>query len=164
MTVGAAPLLAGAMGGLIATVPMTAIMTQFFQKLPESERYPLPPREISEEIVSRLTLHHGMDDTSLTRLSLAAHFAYGGATGAIYPLLFRHARRPFLSGGSYGLAVWVASYLGWLPAAKVLSPATTHPLHRNILMLSAHWVWGACTAVIARGLIARQKPSEKSAK
>lgn len=155
MTFGATQLFAGAMGGLIATVPMTAIMTRFFQKLPESQRYPLPPREITEEVVSRLTLRQDMNDTSITRLSLVAHFAYGAAVGALYPLLFRRERHSFLTGGSYGLAVWTASYLGWLPAVRILSPATTHPIHRNILMLCAHWVWGMCTAVVARELIGR---------
>lgn len=147
--------LAGAIGGFVATVPMTAIMTSLFQKLPSSQQYPLPPREITEEVAARLPLDRRLDDLSLTYSSLTAHFAYGAATGALYLLLFPRSRHPMLAGGSYGLAVWAASYLGWLPAARILRPATTHPPRRNGLMIAAHWIWGAGTAVVAQALTRR---------
>lgn len=40
-------LVASAIGGLLATAPMTVVMTTLFQKLQRSEQYPLPPREIT---------------------------------------------------------------------------------------------------------------------
>lgn len=45
-------LAAGALGGLLATAPMTVIMTRLFQKLQLSEQYPLPPREVAEVFAS----------------------------------------------------------------------------------------------------------------
>lgn len=151
-------LLAGAAGGLVATLPMTAIMTSLFQKLPASQRYPLPPREITEEVAARLPSDRHLTDSSLMYSSLAAHFAYGAATGALYPLIFGRRRHPIFTGGSYGLAVWAASYLGWLPAARILRPATTHPPRRNGLMIVAHWVWGAGTAMVAQALMSGMAP------
>ena len=44
--------------------------------------------------------------------------------------------------------VWVASYLGLLPAMRILTPATEHPARRNALMISAHVIWGACLGVL----------------
>ncbi|HAE50229.1 MAG: hypothetical protein CMO30_07955 [Tistrella sp.] len=45
--------------------------------------------------------------------------------------------------------MWAASYLGWIPAARILKPATRHPWRRNLLMIAAHLVWGAS---LAKGL------------
>ena len=42
----------------------------------------------------------------------------------------------------YGLGVWAMSYLGWIPAVRILTPAHRHPLRRNLLMIAAHIVWG----------------------
>lgn len=142
---------AGAIGGLLATVPMTAVMTTLFQKLQPPQQYPLPPREITEVVVDRIT-HRNIGDRPLTYLSLIAHFAYGAATGALYPLFCRRPQRPIDDGATFGLAIWAASYLGWLPAAHILRPATQHPPARNVLMLVAHMVWGASTVVIGETL------------
>lgn len=150
------PLIAGAMGGFLATVPMTATMARLFQALPEHEQYPLPPREITEDVIERLSPASGpLSDKPLIGLSLAAHFAYGAATGALLPLIIGRTRHPLVAGGGYGLAVWAASYVGWLPAAKILRPATEHPARRNALMLLSHWVWGASTAAVTVALTSR---------
>lgn len=143
---------AGAVGGLLATVPMTLAMTRLFNQLPSSEQYPLPPREITETVARRAKGGERLDDRQTARLSLAAHFAYGAVTGALYPLLFRRSRNAILYGSGYGVAIWAASYLGWIPAAKILRPATQHPARRNALMLAAHCVWGAKTAMITQAL------------
>jgi len=61
--------------------------------------------------------------------------------------------RPKQAGGSgYGLAIWAASYLGWIPAAGILTPATKHRASRNLLMLAAHVVWGTALAAGVREL------------
>jgi len=55
-------------------------------------------------------------------------------------------RRSAAAGASFGVGVWAASYLGWIPAVGLLAPATRHPRHRSALMLAAHVVWGASLA------------------
>jgi putative membrane protein len=40
------------------------------------------------------------------------------------------------------------SYLLALPILKILTPATEHPARRNILMILAHFVWGATLGLV----------------
>lgn len=146
------PYLAGALGGLLATVPMTIAMEKLHRKLPREERYPLPPRQIMEDLVERSPIDRPADNRSMAELTLASHFLYGAATGAFYGLLLHKRPSPILRGAGFGVAVWAASYLGWIPAAKILRPATEHPARRNLLMLTAHCIWGASAAGVARML------------
>jgi hypothetical protein len=56
----------------------------------------------------------------------------------------------------YDLLVWGASYLGWIPAAGLISPATQHPARRNLLMAFVHLLWGAGLAAGLRELEAAE--------
>ena len=143
-------LLTGALGGLVGTAAMTAAMRRIHGHLPDPERYPLPPREIIQSMASATEADRQAGEGELQDLTLGAHFAYGAATGALYAAL-----RPgdgIAAGAGYGLLVWAASYLGWIPGLSILQPATRHPLRRNGLMLAAHVVWGATTALTIREL------------
>ena len=60
-------------------------------------------------------------------------------------------------GSGAGVAVWAASYFGWIPAMGLLSPAHRHPPARNALMIAAHLVWGAVTAASYRELVAARR-------
>lgn len=144
-----------ALAGLLATVPMTVAMTVLFRWLPARQQYPLPPVLITGEVASRAGLTPS--PTGLGRTALAAHFAYGAATGALYPLLVSNRWPPAVAGPGYGLCVWGASYLGWIPALRILTPATRHPARRNALMWAAHVVWGGALAGLTV-LFARRMP------
>ena len=83
----------------------------------------------------------------------ASHFGYGAACGALYGALAANRRVPHVAAGvGFGLAVWAGSYLGWLPAAGILRPATEHPPRRTALMIAAHVVWGATTGFVVNAL------------
>lgn len=144
--------LAGAVGGTVATIPMTAVMLLLFNRLPRTEQYPLPPREITMELAHRAGQEHRLGQDARTSVSLLAHFTYGALTGALYPALDPHLRRPAVSGSIYGVAIWAVSYLGWIPALNILRPATRHPARRRRLMILAHAVWGAVTTLVTRQL------------
>ncbi|QJQ95995.1 MULTISPECIES: hypothetical protein [Halomonadaceae] len=148
--------LAGAIGGLLATVPMTLGMSTLFKRLPRDEQYPLPPREITQDIMHKLGAEPTLDDQQLTHLSLLSHFAYGAAAGAAYPLIGKRVSHPALYGSAYGVAVWATSYFGWIPAFKILAPPTRHPAQRRRLMIGVHLIWGASTVLIGEQL-ARQR-------
>lgn len=139
----------GAIAGLAATGPMSAVMETAAKYLPKRERYPLPPRIITRNVTRKAGFEPPANTTAETALTMAAHFSYGAGVGALYGLLIGRNAGPF-SGAAYGLAVWTTSYLGVLPALKLLSSATEHPPRRNALMIGAHLVWGAALGAACR--------------
>jgi hypothetical protein len=120
-------LILGALAGLAATMSMTATMHRMHRRLPDELRYPLPPREIVDR-----TIPTDGEDIARTATTLL-HFGFGALAGAMFAL--PPVRR--VGGLGYGLGVWAASYLGWLPGFRILAPATQHPAQRNLLMLAA---------------------------
>jgi hypothetical protein len=151
------PVPTGLLSGLAATVPMTAVMELLHRQLPPSQQDPLPPRKITQRLTRRAGVEHELDEGDHQALALASHFAYGASTGSIYAVLDEHLRPHFpralrdlpppaldaAHGTAFGLLVWAASYLGWLPAAGIMKPATRHRAPRNALMITAHVVFGA---------------------
>ncbi len=74
----------------------------------------------------------------------AGHIAFGTAGGVLYGLVRNLA--PHVSGRllgvAFGLAVWVVSYKGWIPALRILpSPEADRP-GRPTVMVIAHLVYG----------------------
>lgn len=138
-------LLIGALAGLSATSAMTAAMRRLHRHLPAEERYPLPPREIVETVAGV-----GSDEADLRDRSLAAHFAFGAAAGAVMTAI--QPRPGPAAGATFGMTVWAASYFGWAPGFAILRPANEHPARRNALMIGVHLIWGAVAALTAREL------------
>ena len=136
-------LLIGAIAGIAGTMAMTSAMRRFHKRLPARERYPLPPREIVDSAMAP-------PDALARPITIAAHFAYGAACGALLgaadPKMGRGA------GALAGTAIWIGSYMGWIPALSLLKPANAHPLRRDALMISVHIVWGTATASAMREL------------
>jgi hypothetical protein len=128
--------LLGVLAGVVATMAMTVTMRRLHTLLPDDERYPLPPREIVDRSVP------AVDEREAQSKTLLAHFGFGGLTGAMFALMpsFRG------DGVAYGIGIWTLSYFGWIPAARILTPAYRHPLRRNLLMVAAHVVWGLTLA------------------
>ncbi len=130
-------LLIGAIAGIAGTMAMTSAMRRLHARLPGKERYPLTPREIIDSAAD-------LPDEDARSITVAAHFAYGAACGAL--LAAADHRIGKRSGALAGTAIWLGSYMGWVPALGLLRPATEHPLRRNALMVGAHIAWGIGTA------------------
>lgn len=137
-------LLYGAIAGFCATMAMTTAIRLLERGLDRDNRYPLPPREITEDVI-------GPNQPRTAAWTLLGHFGFGALAGALYGLL---PRRP--PGLLYGPLVWAFSYLGWVPFTGILTPATRHPVERNVLMVAAHLVWGA---FFARGMAELERAS-----
>ena len=88
-------------------------------------------------------------------LTTAAHFAYGAACGAL--LAAADPKPGKRAGAAAGATIWLASYMGWIPALNLLEPATEHPARRNALMIAVHLVWGTATAEALRELAAARE-------
>ncbi|MDX2052854.1 MAG: hypothetical protein SFV15_10710 [Polyangiaceae bacterium] len=156
-------LLMGCLLGLIATVPMSAVMLGGKRLLRPGDRGPLPPQQITHEVLERVRAgdppeHRSMvpvaavllAESALTRpLSRLLHFGYGAAMGATYVELC-HGLPNTRSGIAFGLGVWTASYCGWLPALRFSSAAKAQSAARNTLMIAAHVTWGAAAGALGR--------------
>ena len=136
-------LIVGGIAGCVATLAMTAAMRRMHRGLPRAESYPLPPRELTDRALAP-------PPSVAPDLTLAAHFAYGAGCGAL--LAAANPRIGRLTGALAGGGIWLASYMGWIPAFGLLRPATDHPNRRNLLMLGAHFAWGWSTAAGMREL------------
>jgi hypothetical protein len=78
-----------------------------------------------------------------------AHFAFGAAMGALFRVLRPNPRRPTAEGVVFGAAVWLVSYQGLLPAARLIPPATRDDRRRQAVNLAAHVVYGLTLGVQA---------------
>jgi hypothetical protein len=144
----ASRLLIGAIAGFAGTLAMTAAMRRMHERLPEKERYPLTPREIIDSTADKADVP--LPNETAKDVTTAAHFLYGAASGALLGAA-NIALGP-VSGGVAGVTIWLGSYMGWIPGAGILKPATEHPGRRNALMIAAHVVWGVTTARAMREL------------
>jgi hypothetical protein len=140
----------GAVSGAAATVPMTLAMAAMHRRLPSWQRYRLPPRTITLRLADRVGIGRHLDEPARSAATVTGHFGYGALVGAVYAVACGTRRdRPLAAGAAFGLAVWGASYLGWIPAARIMRPATEQPTERTALMIAAHLVFGAATALAA---------------
>jgi hypothetical protein len=136
-------LVLGAVAGFVGTMAMTSAMRRLHARLPAQERYPLTPREIVDAAADP-------PNEAAKDLTVAAHFVYGAACGAL--LAAADPRPSKRVGAASGAAIWLGSYMGWIPALNLLRPATEHPARRNALMIAVHLVWGTSTAAALREL------------
>ena len=143
-------MIAGAAAGTAATIPMTAFWEYMHARLPGEPPRPLPPREIVEAIAVKTGVSRELTETDAQNLALAGHFCYGAATGALFGLIApRNAASATAAGALFGLGVWAASYLGWLPAAGLRQPVKYDPVDRTKLMIGGHIVWGVALGLMA---------------
>ena len=154
--------IAGAASGLIATIPMTAAMLIIQRLLPRRQQTKLEPRKISDALLKRADLDDDLNGEQKRSIALASHFAYGTSVGMMYPAFEK--RMPVeesLRGPAFGLGVWAASYLGWLPAAGILPPPQRRPAGRNLLLIAAHLIWGAALHRTYKSITAGGNPKPR---
>src|SRR4051812_44783224 len=109
-------LINGAAAGLAATVPMTVVMEALHRGLPGPQRHPLPPRKITMRLAGKVGVRKHLDEPQRPGATLAGHFAYGTAVGALLGTVApRGTAKAAAAGAGFGLAVWAVSYLGLMP-------------------------------------------------
>ena len=141
-------ILIGAVAGAAATFPMTLTMEALHQALPGDPPRPLPPREVVEGMTAKAGVSHEIGEEEKQQLTLAAHFGYGAACGALFALVAPRGPAAVPAGIAFGLGVWASSYLGLLPALGIRQHAKYDPVARSGLMIAAHGVWGAAAGTI----------------
>jgi uncharacterized membrane protein YagU involved in acid resistance len=150
----------GAAAGLVATVPMTAVMALMHRRIDGGDGR-LPPQEVTEGVLEKAGADDALAPDEKAQFAVASHFMFGAAAGAVYgPLSAVLPLRSPAGGVLYALGVWSSAYLGYLPATGVRHSATEDRSSRNALMIAAHVAWGASMAVLLRRLSSR--PSVRS--
>ena len=139
---------AGAGAGFFATVPMTATMLLLRRLAPETRHAPLPPETVTAQAAADAHVRDDLGEEGLRAATVAGHFAYGAAAGALYAPIAGRTPRPVATGVAFGLAMWAVGYLGWVPAIGLMPSATEQPAARNGVMIAAHVVWGATTGLL----------------
>jgi hypothetical protein len=135
--------LSGGVAGAAATIPMTAAMLAIHRILPVHDQHAIPPRQITLELAERIGVNQALNESERQYLTAASHFGYGAAMGTVYgAVLGVSPASPIAKGLGFGLGVWAASYLGWLPAANFRASADRQGARRNEMMIAAHAVWG----------------------
>ena len=143
----------GATAGFIATIPMTVFMLSTQRFLPKGQRYDLPPEILTKELAERAHVKQHMSKTQILAATIASHFGYGATMGMLYSVLGR--RLPLTSslrGTLFGFVIWVASYQALLPLLGFSESSQGETTRRNMMMIAAHFIWGASTGVLTEVL------------
>ncbi len=143
----------GAAAGAAATVGMSAFMLAA-RRAGWLGR--MPPEKITARTLDRLHIRRSEQAQDWTATAL--HLAFGAAAGSLFEPARQIARLPIpapIQGAAFGTGVWAVSYLGWAPALSVMPPPRRDRPGRPLVMLSAHWVYGALLGLL---LSARTQP------
>ena len=143
----------GATAGLLATLPMTIFMLSTQRFLPKGQRYDLPPEILTKELAQRVHVKQHMNKAQILAVTTASHFAYGATMGVLYSLFGR--RLPLtssLKGMLFGFFIWTASYQAVLPLLGFSESSHKETTRRNLMMIAAHFVWGAVTGIVTEVL------------
>lgn len=133
----------GFWAGVSAAGPMSISLFKFFHALPISQRSALPPAILTAQVTRILGIEKPLQRKNRSDLSMASHYGYSIACGILYAALQKHVKASTLvKGGAFGLGVWAASYMGWIPALGLRASAYQMPIRRNMMMIVSHLIWG----------------------
>jgi uncharacterized membrane protein YagU involved in acid resistance len=156
-------LLVGAVAGALATLPMTMVMSRLSRELSDVEEEDLPPETVTENLSSKLGAEGWVEEVGPGLAASIVHYGAGAVAGAAYGPLSKLSRgQPVASGIGYGIAVWAASYGGWLPALRLYPPLKKQSRRRAGLILASHIVWGATLGVLVAATRAVEEASEEA--
>ena len=150
-------LLLGAVAGFVGTAALSILRIGSQRWVPES----LPPmsEEPGEFVIKKTeeTLVAGetaeREATMIEKIGAQVlALGYGLMAGALYGIIRKpqSSREPVLEGSAFGLVVWAAGYLGWLPAARLMPPVTRQRAAAIAGPVVQHLVFGVVTAWLYR--------------
>lgn len=106
-----------------------------------------PPKKLTRKMLH--LAGHRPSRLALYAATTAAHLAYGAGAGALYAMSRRRGPR---AGVAFGVAVWAASYLGWIPKVGLMPPPSRDRIGRPTSMVLAHVVFGGALDRTLRAL------------
>jgi hypothetical protein len=136
----------GAIAGVVATLPMTAVILS--GRKAGLLAVP-PPKQITDSTIASVGETRPPRGRLGTATWMVAHLAYGAACGAIFaatrPSL---PRSPAAAGLLFGGAVWAISYGPLLPSLDLYPSLTEDRPTRTGVMIAAHAVFGTALAAL----------------
>ena len=141
---------AGAAAGVIATGPQSAVVWGARAAGIYDRR---PPPEVVADAPTTAMVEAGMLPAELRRPAMVAeHLGAGAAGGVLFALVSRIVRPAPIAGVLTGLAIWKASYDGWIPALRMMPPPEKDETGRQVTMVIAHVVYGLSLAAAFKRL------------
>ena len=141
-------LVCGAISGMMATVPMSAVIAA---GCATGWVRVIPPEEITANVAEEVGADPEEDSPQFEAAWMAAHLGYGAACGALYALMRPLFPRSELAAGLlFGGAVWGVSYIGVMPALELYPPVGEDSPRRTAVMIAAHAVYGTSLAASER--------------
>ncbi len=143
-------ILDGGLGGAVGTVGMSALMLAAGKAGLIGEQ---PPDKIARAALDAAGVQQ-RDEEAQDALAILLHFGFGAGCGALFGVL--HRRLPFrvpaaLHGMVFALLIWATSYQGWIPALRIMPPASSDHPNRPRVMILAHLIYGALLgSIVAR--------------
>jgi uncharacterized membrane protein YagU involved in acid resistance len=136
----------GALAGLAATVPMTAVIAA--GRAAGLMGTP-PPVEITENVGEQAGEQPDRQSPEFQAAWLAAHLGYGAACGVVFSTIRSLLPRSDLVAGLlFGGAVWGVSYIRLMPSLNLYPSAEDDSNQRQAVMIVAHAVFGTALAGI----------------
>jgi hypothetical protein len=139
-------ILIGALAGAVATVPQSAAVWGL--KAAGVYRRTPPPEKVSREMTEAVLGPDAFPEQWFTPMMLAQHVGFGAAAGAAFGALTGVVRPTVVAGVLVGLAIWKASYDGWIPALRIMPPAEKDEEGRQVALVVAHVAYGLALGVI----------------
>jgi hypothetical protein len=133
--------------GLVATGAMSGGMA--VAKLLGIMQTP-PPKQIVARAEKKVDVHQDQESFSVTWL--AAHVAYGTASGVVYGLVQGLLpKNSHVAGLIYGGVLWAGGYLGLMPVLGLYPFPENDDTSRMAVMIAVHGLYGETLAVLAGG-------------
>lgn len=145
--------LLGAIGGVVGTTTMSAAMLAAKRAGLVGR---LPPERITQRAFFKGLRRRHKRTKNVTATLL--HFAFGAVGGAGFGVLQQYLPRAVprpLAGIAYGTMIWLVSYGGWIPALRLMPPVHRDRPDRPVVMVLAHWIYGATMATVVAQLARR---------
>lgn len=145
--------------GIVATLGMSAIMLLAKRAGLSGE---LPPEAIADAIAEEMPTDEQPSEQDRDTFAVIMHFVFGGLAGVLYGFLAKdvvHPLRGTVLGMVFGSSVYAISYLGWVPALRILPPAHRDRPGRVATMVVAHWVYGALLGALTAVGMSRREPT-----
>ncbi len=140
----ATALVRGAADGVVATAVMSAAMLLAKRSCAMGE---MPPEKITARFLNRAGVPRTAEQQDA--LAIAFHFAFGAVGGACFRLAAARIPAPAVPlGMAYGTGIWAVSYMGWVPALRIMPPADRDRRGRQLAMIAGHLMYGSTLGLL----------------